>query len=748
MFTNKSLMAKLVVFFILVGLIPFGIMAVIALNASSNALEKQSYNQLVAVREIKGEAITRYFNGIKDQVLTFSEDGMIVDAMRQFKDIFKVYRAENVISADELERMRNELFTYYTEKFSNEYRSQNEGKSPEVQGYFNKLDDNGIALQYAYIHANKHPLGSKHMLDHPGDQSSFSIMHEMIHPVIRNYLEKFGYYDIFLIDSDSGQIIYSVFKELDFATSLKNGPYSDTNFAEVFRKANASDNKDFVSMVDFRQYAPSYEAPASFIASPIFDDDEKIGVLVFQMPLDKINEVMMSAAGMGETGETYIVGGDKMLRSNSRLDETFTVVSSFKQKKMVDTEAVNSGLAGKSDAKIIIDYQGNPVLSAFRPLNILGHKWVLLAEMDVAEAFAAVTTIKYLIATISLITLIGVIIAGYFVARSIARPVGRIIESLSEGSAQVTSASNQISSSSQSLAEGATEQAASLEETSASLEQIGSMTKQNADHANAANSLMEENVKTVKDGGHLMDKMVKAMESIKASSSEISKIIKVIEEIAFQTNLLALNAAVEAARAGEHGKGFAVVAEEVRNLAQRSATASKDTASLIENAVNKSEEGSQIVVEVAKALGAISESTKKVGDLVSEIAAASGEQSKGVGQVSSAVNQMDSVTQSNAAAAEEAAAASEELNAQAITMNDIVHELDKIISGNAGSGGVSPQNRLSSTTTRPVKKAVTAKPHENIPPMPKPKPGRSAKSPKTVSAEEVIPFDKDDLQSF
>ncbi|VAX22001.1 Methyl-accepting chemotaxis protein I (serine chemoreceptor protein) [hydrothermal vent metagenome] len=280
------------------------------------------------------------------------------------------------------------------------------------------------------------------------------------------------------------------------------------------------------------------------------------------------------------------------------------------------------------------------------------------------------------------------------VTRSISKPITTIVENLSEGSAQVAAASGQISESSQSLAEGATEQASALEETSSSLEEISSMVKQNADNSGNANTLMIETKEMVETGVHSMKSMVIAMDSIKDSSGEISKIIKVIEEIAFQTNLLALNAAVEAARAGEHGKGFAVVAEEVRNLAQRSANASKDTASLIENAVKKSEEGGQIVKKASDALEGISESARKVGDLVGEISAASNEQAQGVNQVSEAVNQMDQVTQMNASNAEETAAASEELNAQADSMDGVVTDLSSLVNGMAQGGA--PGKRQSS----------------------------------------------------
>jgi methyl-accepting chemotaxis protein len=230
---------------------------------------------------------------------------------------------------------------------------------------------------------------------------------------------------------------------------------------------------------------------------------------------------------------------------------------------------------------------------------------------------------------------------------------------------QIASGSAQVSDSSQSLSQGATEQASSLEQITSSMTEMGSQTKQNAENATQANQLAAQARNDADKGNEQMKAMVTAMGEINESGQNISKIIKVIDEIAFQTNLLALNAAVEAARAGQHGKGFAVVAEEVRNLAARSAKAASETAELIEGSVKKAENGAQIADQTAGALGEIVAGITKVTDLVAEIAAASNEQAQGIGQVNQGLGQIDQVTQQNTANAEESAAASEELSAQA-----------------------------------------------------------------------------------
>lgn len=356
-------------------------------------LRKEAFDKLTAVREIKRQAVERYFQTINDQIITFSEDGMVVDAMRQFSRSFKNFRNENNLTNKQVKRMRSELLTYYTEEFSSEYRNQNNGRSPNAEQYFRQLDEDAVALQYHYIQANIHPLGSKHLLDRSNDASRYSELHARVHPIIRNFLEKFGYYDIFLVDSHTGDIVYSVFKELDYSTSLIDGPYAQTNFGEAFRRANAASTKDAVILVDYAKYTPSYEAPASFIASPIYDGHKKIGVALFQMPIERLNTIMGKRAGLGKTGETYLVGPDKLMRSDSYLDpEHHSVVASFKhpEKGRIGTTAADAALGGRTGAEVINDYNGNPVLSAYAPVNVGSFTWGLLAEIDVAEAFSPV----------------------------------------------------------------------------------------------------------------------------------------------------------------------------------------------------------------------------------------------------------------------------------------------------------------------------------------------------------------------
>lgn len=440
---HLKIRTKLLLVLVLLAFVSVGSYSIIEFRSAKRALLDETFDTLVAVRELKAQQIEDYFRHISNQIVTFSESHTVVEALRHFKtSLF-------LLDTREGNNLSQELLEYYTDSFVPNLAINSAENEIEDVDFFVPSDSYARTLQQAYISGNAFPIGEKHLLNDAGDDSQYSRVHRQYHPAISNYLDKFGYYDIFLIDAVSGRIVYSVFKEVDFATSLLTGPYSDTGLAEVFEAARSAQSPEYVVFRDFSPYAPSYNAPASFVASPIFDGDELIGVLAFQMPIDKINDIMTSqgdwrGVGLGESGETYIVGDDLLMRNQSRfliedrsgylemiqsigLDpeivrriDTFDTTIDLQP---VDTRGTQSALSGDKSTEIFPDYRGVPVLSAYRPLDLPDLKWVIMSELDEAEALAPAYRLRnrmlqLLVSLLGAITLVSI---GF--SRTMTRPI-------------------------------------------------------------------------------------------------------------------------------------------------------------------------------------------------------------------------------------------------------------------------------------------------------------------------------------
>lgn len=438
MFKNMNLGVKLLTSFLLVGILPLVALGLMCLQSSSSALTTMAFNQLESVREIKKKAVESYLQNINNQIITFAENHMVIDGMQKFKESFQTYRDETNLAGENLVSLKNELLAYYAQDFTDEFKKHNSGSDPRAEVFFRQLDNDSLALQHAFIRANTHPLGSKHLLDRADNDSKYNQIHGEIHPVMRNYLEKFGYYDIFLVDSETGDIVYSVFKELDFSTSLKDGPFSSTNFGEAFRRANQA-AKGEVIMVDYAPYSPSYNAPAGFVASPIYSGEQIIGVAIFQFPINRLNEIMEQRDGLGASGESYLIGADHLMRSTSHLDPTHrTVGNSFNNPATgrVETDAAKAALHGKTGSQPGINYLGTAVLSSYTPLSLAGLQWALITEISAAEALAPANRIRWVTLGLILSAFPAVTLAALLITRSITRPVGKVaamIEDLEKG---------------------------------------------------------------------------------------------------------------------------------------------------------------------------------------------------------------------------------------------------------------------------------------------------------------------------
>ncbi len=409
-------------------------------------------DKLASIRETKKQQIETYFNQIRNQVITFSEDQMIVDAMNQLKTAFHDVKKDNEVTDSKISRYTSDLRNYYYDEYLAKLNLNRKDKR-KIEQYLPENDE-AIILQYHYIANNLNPTGYKDNLEMAADKSQYSRIHSKYHSIISNYRKRLGYYDIFLVDAQTGHIVYSIYKEVDFATNLLTGPYKDTNFARVFKEAQKATDNEFSRLIDFEFYDPYYTDPASFIASPIFDGDRKIGVLVFQIPINKINRVMTGNynwknEGLGESGETYIVGSDYRMRNDSRFiieepdryyelleqigtdNEVINQIKSHSTSIMfqkIRTEAVEDALRGNTNTKLLDDYRGIPVLSSYVPLNIGDVKWVILSEIDKNEAFLLLDVIRDRIFLITVVISVLVTIIAFSASEDIAEPILQLVK--------------------------------------------------------------------------------------------------------------------------------------------------------------------------------------------------------------------------------------------------------------------------------------------------------------------------------
>ena len=457
-----SLKIKLISTLMLFVIVPVGIQVTITYRNNVDALQKKAFEKLVSDRANKADQVEDLFAVMENQLITMAENPIVTESMRAFSREFHSIGERSSDSGPSMDTMKDSLRRYYTEQFQAEYESSNNGRDPgDLAARIDSLPKETVELQYYYISHNPNELGSKHLLLKAQDGSHWSELHSKSHPFFKTYLETFGYYDIFLVDAESGNIVYSVFKELDFATSLRTGPYKDTNFAELFRRLSDS-HEQKPQVVDLKRYFPSYELPAGFIGIPIVDEGTTLGALIFQIPVEKIDKIMTSdrdwrESGFGESGETYLVGEDRMMRSMSRFlaedsQNYFELLEDIGTPKetidyirakgtttisqTVESEGVHSALAGETGTRVFDDYRGVSVLSAYSLIDIEGLKWAILSEIDSDEAYASINSLVRKILLTSLLVIAFGSIVAWYIATSISRPIveaGIAVKGIADG---------------------------------------------------------------------------------------------------------------------------------------------------------------------------------------------------------------------------------------------------------------------------------------------------------------------------
>ena len=442
---------KLAVISILISLFAVSITAILAGYSSNEALKRAAFERLTAVRELKAQQIEDYFSQVRREMAFVSEDVTLKNMLQSLRRGVVYLQTSGELVAPEV---REHLLQFYLQDFLPEYEISAGSRVDEA--FLESLlphDPLAIFLQDRYM-SNPRELNDVRF------ESTFGSAFSKVDQSLSEFQERFGFYDVFLIEPDSGRIIYSVEREIDFGTSLYEGPHSDTHFSRAVISAMAARPGEVI-FADFEPYVPSFGAPAAFAALPIYEGPNPIGVLAVQLPLSGINAIMTSNqawsdVGLGESGETYLVGRDGLLRNQSRfliedrerylemIAEAGVPVSTVEQIKRtnssvglqeVDTVGTRAAMDGKSGAEIFPDYRNVEVISSYRPLELSGLDWVVMSEIDSEEALHDAQTLQdRLILLASLILAIS-IYASYLFSISLTRP----LRSLSSSAAKLTS---------------------------------------------------------------------------------------------------------------------------------------------------------------------------------------------------------------------------------------------------------------------------------------------------------------------
>ncbi len=426
------------------------VVGAIAWVEGRHSLEDAEFTHLTSVRVAKAGQIENYFRTMNDQLVVLSQDRTIISAMVQLSRGFRLLGETTVP-----QEYDDALEGFYTKNFIPNLSENLVGGAPEY-GAFKPTTQAGRYLQYHYM-ANKAEdadAAGQYSFSKAADGSDYSEFHNKYHAGLRQFQQRFGFYDVFLIDFDTGDIVYTVAKEVDYGTNLLSGPYRNSGLAEVVRNVQKNPRRGKAQIIDFAPYAPSYNAPASFIAAPIYNGQHIVGIIALQIPVDRIQKIMTSdrnwrKEGMGESGETYIVGEDLLMRSDSRFlledkeayfalihgmgvnDDLVHLIRKLNTTILlqpVRTEGARAALRGEEGHFVADDYRGIPVLSTYSKLDIDGINWGIVSEIDENESFAPV---RHLLRRILLSTAIFIPIVAYlsfWLSQGFMRPVQNLVE--------------------------------------------------------------------------------------------------------------------------------------------------------------------------------------------------------------------------------------------------------------------------------------------------------------------------------
>jgi len=647
----------------------------------AQALTELAQSHISSIRDNKKAQIENYFSNMFNQIQVYASAKTTIDAMRRLKRAFPKFQYEAIKAVNDdlgdegppipqalpIDEYREALEEYYNGEFSEEYGSLNNEEAEGMSEILDQLDDNTIALQYFYIVDNPNPLGTKDEFFAARDDSNYTKNHRIYHSNISDFVRRFAYDDVFFVDDQTGHIIYSASKNIDFGTSLREGPYAKTSIARVFEQVNQAVRRT-VHIVDFSPYFPSYQNQAAFVGTQIYEGTEKIGILIFQSSIDRVNDIMTydrvwRLDESGRTGEAYIVASDGTMRNDSRMlvenkEEYLAaveqvglpseIIASIELKdtsvglQVVDNPGTRAAAAGVTGFDLYENYRGDFVLSAYAPINVSGLTWAVFSEIQELESLEELeqltTAIRDSSIPIALIVLLLGGAAGFLFFGRVAAPIGHlegIVTRVAEGDftaradiksddelGTLSSAFNgllddRLSALAKSEKENEMLNNSIIELLKASFQlsqrdltvQVPVTEDVTGPLADAINQMASETSKVLLDVRHISEEVEGASAQVKTQGDNVSKVAETEREVV-DTTMTELSAAAEAMNK------IAEVAESCNEIASQATRSTQLALSTVTSTVDGISEIRETIRETEKRIKRLGERAQEISGIV------------------------------------------------------------------------------------------------------------------------------------